>query len=112
LREKLAPLLGQRRRFIGWMERIGSNKQGRLMLCLRSVSEERTGELVADHIWVPFDAIMVRAEMPRYLDKLSFSAEVGEYKKSGGIPDFELTRISEVCNRTAKNRRKRQRRKK
>lgn len=51
MRDLLAPLVGQRRRFRATVERLGCDHKGGVTVLLEDVADAETGLMLADHVW-------------------------------------------------------------
>ena len=98
MRELLAPLVGQRRRFRAVVDALGVRPDGVLTVCLRDITDGETGRALCDHVWIPWPRSVGRARvLPGAA--LAFVAVVRPYRRSNGHTDYELTALRQMRNR-------------
>lgn len=88
VRDKLRPFVGRRLEYSATMERLGWHDRGYVNVCFAEV-RSAAGELVADHLWMPWTGPLVQMEL-RPRERVRFTAVAATYHKRGGALDYRL----------------------
>lgn len=99
MRERLAPLEGQRRYFRASFKHYGGNPAGNRTLLLVGLTDEVTGIEVADHIWAKLTERLERRIATASVapgDTIVFKAEVFRYERLNGDADYGIRHLVEL----------------